>query len=228
MKIINAGKKDYYDYLSGIYGIDTDIVYDRRDYNVFRKYDSNAEFFLKEPLYGDSFKTNKRGYRYVNGKGVFGKFEEGKILYILIEIGFIQYFFKIERYLINENEVRIEPTLFDKKIVSEKKSDCVLSVIPLECYNSYNEGLKISKFNNRFETKNPIFSDTWVTSVIPPEEIYQNIYDYLISVKEPKIEDKRNDIQKLESKGFDKKESFRNPVINANSSKHYEKRKAKK
>ena len=38
MKIISGGKKDYYDYLSGIYGIDEDVVYDRRDGFVFRKF----------------------------------------------------------------------------------------------------------------------------------------------------------------------------------------------
>ena len=55
--------------------------------------------------------------------------------------------------------------------------------------------------------------------MIAPDEIYQNVYDYLISIREPNIIDKRNDIQKLESKGFDKKTSFRNPVINANTKK---------
>jgi hypothetical protein len=34
----------------------------------------------------------------------------------------------------------------------------------------------------------------------------------LISVREPQIIDNRDDVQKLESKGFDKKTSFRNPI----------------
>jgi hypothetical protein len=42
--------------------------------------------------------------------------------------------------------------------------------------------------------------------------MYNEIYNYLIAVREPNIEDNRNDIQKLESKGFDKKTSFRNPI----------------
>ena len=34
MKILNGGKKDYYDYLAGIYGIDEDIVYDRSNGDI--------------------------------------------------------------------------------------------------------------------------------------------------------------------------------------------------
>lgn len=46
MKILDGGKKDFYDYLSGIYGIDKVIVYDRRDSHVFRPLDRGADFFL--------------------------------------------------------------------------------------------------------------------------------------------------------------------------------------
>ena len=175
MKIINGGKKDYYDYLSGIYGIDNDVVYDRRNYTVFRYGENNFEYFVNEPLYSDVFRKPRRSYQYISGKGVVGQVEEGKMLYLLIEIGYVQYFFKVERYLSDTNNVKIEPTLIEKKQVTVKKSDSVVSVIPLECYMSYNEGLKISKYHIKYETKNPIFSDTWVTSFIQSEEIYQNI-----------------------------------------------------
>lgn len=36
MKIISGGKKDYYDYLQGIYGIDDLVVYDRRNSYVIK------------------------------------------------------------------------------------------------------------------------------------------------------------------------------------------------
>ena len=48
-----------------------------------------------------------------------------------------------------------------------------------------------------------------MAAFIPAQEAYDNIYNYLIFLKEPKIEDKRSDIDKLISKGFDKKTSFR-------------------
>ena len=34
MLILNKGKKDYYDYLAGVYGIDKDIVFDRTEFTV--------------------------------------------------------------------------------------------------------------------------------------------------------------------------------------------------
>ena len=51
---------------------------------------------------------------------------------------------------------------------------------------------------------------TWIPSFIPAEEVWNNITDYLLSIKEPEIIDNRTDVQHLESQGFDKKSSFRN------------------
>lgn len=48
MKIID-NKKDYYDYLAGIYGIDTHVVYDRRGSESFKG--TNAQY-----TYNDLFK----------------------------------------------------------------------------------------------------------------------------------------------------------------------------
>lgn len=219
MKIITGGKKDYYDYLSGIYGIDNDVVYDRRNSTVFRRYYDMDTYFVKDILCNDKQKELKRTHRFIDNRWKFEYMPEGNIYFILIEIGYTQYFFSIERYLDDNNKVVINPTLIEKKNVTEKKSEAPISVIPIICYYSYRSGFEISKYLIHQEVQNPIFSGTWVTTVIAPDEIYQNVYDYLISIREPNIVDKRNDIQKLESKGFDKKTSFRNPVINANSKK---------
>ena len=51
---------------------------------------------------------------------------------------------------------------------------------------------------------------TWIPSLISAEEVWNNITDYLLSIKEPEIVDNRNDVQHIESHGFDKKTSFRN------------------
>ena len=219
MKIITGGKKDYYDYLAGIYGIDNDIVYDRRDSTVFKAYGPKDTLFIKEVLYGDFQRKMKNTYRFDGKKWTFGTKLEGYIQYILIEIGYMQYFFSVERYLDDDKKVVIIPTLIEKKMTSVKKSNAPISIIPIECHYSYQHGLTISKYYTEQETHNPIFSGTWVTSLITPDEVYQNVYDYLISIREPNIIDNRNDVQKLESKGFDKKTSFRNPVINANTKK---------
>ena len=64
MKIINGGKKDYYDYLSGIYGIDNNVVYDRRDGYVFRKYSYGQHYFINERLGDDEKRIERKGLRY--------------------------------------------------------------------------------------------------------------------------------------------------------------------
>ena len=57
---------------------------------------------------------------------------------------------------------------------------------------------------------NPIMAGTWIPSVIPAEEIWNNVTDYLLAIKEKPIIDNRTDIEHIESAGFDKKTSFRN------------------
>ena len=56
----------------------------------------------------------------------------------------------------------------------------------------------------------PILKHTPIPKFISAKEIFLNIYSYLSSKRDIKIEDSRSDIMKLESAGFDKIESFRN------------------
>ena len=56
----------------------------------------------------------------------------------------------------------------------------------------------------------PILRDTVIPRYVSAKDVFLNIYSYLSSKKDMKIEDKRSDIMKLESAGFDKIESFRN------------------
>ena len=58
MKILNGGKKDYYDYLTGIYGIDEDIVYDRSNGHVFRSGYDASQYFLTTREYSDKERSH--------------------------------------------------------------------------------------------------------------------------------------------------------------------------
>lgn len=218
MKIINGGKKDYYDYLSGIYGIDEDIVYDRRDGYVFRNANAGEEYFVKEKMYSDKPKQEVRGMHYEGDKYTFGTYYRGLDYMIVIEVGFTQYLYNIERFLDDSDNVELKIRLVWKKEVSEKKSAAPIAVIPVDYYQFYRDKEpRIQKYRMDKEIKNPIFENTWVPSFITADEMYNNVYDYLIKMREPIVVDNRNDVQKLESKGFDKKTSFRNPVNNANT-----------
>jgi YD repeat-containing protein len=214
MKILNGGKKDYYDYLAGIYGIDEDIVYDRSNGEVPRPFDCRGEeYLLTNVLYTDRPKGVKREYTYDDrGRLVRQTMPVGLILYFVIEVGFIQYLFSLERYLDDNGKVKLDPKLIKKERVVTKVSEAPLSLIPVTYTGWWNEAPSIKEYKLRQEIQNPIFNNTWVTSFIPAEDMYNEIYNYLIAIREPNIEDDRNDIQKLESKGFDKKTSFRNPI----------------
>ena len=213
MKILSGGKKDFYDYLSGIYGIDDAVVYDRTDGYVFRPMFHGDEYFIKERLYNDRVKKERKGVYYINGKHTYGTFYEGINYHFVIEVGFMQYLFFVERYLDDNGELHLEAKLLDKFRVTDKKSKAPISVIPVDYHRTFSAPYKIWKYDIQKEIQNPILTGTWATSFLPAEEVYNEIYNYLISIKEPKIIDKRNDVQKLESHGFDKKSSFRNPII---------------
>lgn len=146
MKIINGGKKDYYDYLSGIYGIDEDIVYDRRNSIPFKELEFMFECFrpYKEP--SDKKKKQYKQYHYNGNKFVYETFEEGDIFYFVIEIGFYQYLFKTERYLDDNDNIHIDVVLCDKFKPKEKQSKAPISIIPVEYYGLFNEKPIIRKY----------------------------------------------------------------------------------
>ena len=211
MRILNGGKKDYYDYISGIYGIDEDITYDRREGHVFRRFEAGEEYFMTREVWQDKAPSKISYLEWIDGKPKRVFDMVGRRLYFVIEAGYVQYLFRVDRNLF-QHEVEIVPVLIEKKRLTEKKSKHPLSLIPVDYRGWWNEAPSIRSYMMDKEIPNPILKDTWVTSYINPEELYNNIYDYLISIREPKIEDNRNDIQKLESKGFDKVTSFRNPI----------------
>lgn len=179
MKII-CKVKDYYDYLTGIYGIDEQIIYDRRDCDV--------------PTHPEIIKGMK-----LNHWSSLDKLDEHYVL----EVGYHQYLFKINR----EGEFA-KWELLKRFTVGKKIADAPIALIRVS-YMKYhgNDDLKYGSV-----CTNPILKDTWIPSCIPAQEIYELVYEYLISEREPNINDNRTDIQKLESKGFDKKISFRHPI----------------
>ena len=56
---------------------------------------------------------------------------------------------------------------------------------------------------------NPILTGTPITSLISPQELYQELSNYISSLNDIETTDRRTDIQKAESAGFDRKTSFR-------------------
>lgn len=236
MKIID-NKKDYYDYISGIYGIDPEVVYDRR--NSIRLVNINQQNQFN--LYGSTFaatcfsteRDDYAGY-YTNmwshkpwhslkdngGKEYFCKLE-----YLAgLEVGWTLYVFAVDKILKTKDSTEwiINPRIVAKNKITAKAADA--PIVFGECkFNPhtnwwirqrehlpdlYKDVSFVPDKSNLIE--NPILENSWIPRFINPEEVWNNVYDYLISQKEKPIIDNRSDILHLEAAGFDKKTSFRN------------------
>lgn len=267
MRIID-NKKDYYDYLAGVIGIDEYITYDRR--NSFRLNNQSKSTYLsdrfpKYPFYFCPWKngvykfsdatllaqcggehwdipwekddrkswwSNRGWYNIQNKDSREGNYNISyRELYLLV--GNVLYIFKVRRILAKESDdiVTIDPTLvcvirdIDRSKMNTTAPIVISSGIKGTAYTDFYirrselekmspeeryRGAYIPSDNNGKYAENPILADTWIPSLIPAEEIWNNISDYLLSIKEPKIVDNRTDIEHLEAHGFDKKNSFRN------------------
>ena len=190
MKIID-NKKDYYDYVSGIWGIDEDIVYDRRG-SVPQK-DWSDKVFSKPPY----STVNYRKFAVLAGEKIWkfcieGLGTDNMKIYPAPET--------------SREKYRSRPWGRDRWKWYDDFADAEVSKeSPLRIYiNDYGLVEPVRKI-----IKNPILSESPITKLIPAEEVWQGIYDYLIKEREPAIEDTRSDVEKLESHGFDKKTSFR-------------------
>ena len=216
MKLISKGKKDYYDYLTGTYGIDEDIVYDRSESHVFRNGTYwDPEWFDTSKRIDDIHLRPVKKYRQKKGafaRGEFVNVMEGRVSELILEVGYNRYRFEINRYLDGNDNLKLDVRLLETAITKKKFIDDVPVIITgIGNVSTYRQLANMELNHLRYNIyKNPIMMYTWIPKFIPADEMYNLIYNYLISIKDKKIEDNRTDVQKLESKGFDKKTSFRN------------------
>ena len=213
--IILGKYKDYYDYIVGTYGRDEDIVFDRKDAVVLNSnQDNHNPLWYKEELkwLPDIKKSTKKLFKWsIKNPYIDLTKPHGRIEYVGVEIGYKVYIFLVERYLDGSNDVQIEPRLIQISDVVKKASESPINIIP------YTDRLRGGFDFNLVPTspgriiKNPILSNTWIPKFISAEDVYSNVYNYLISVKDKKIVDTRTEEQKAQSHGFNK-ESFRNPI----------------
>lgn len=260
MRIID-NKKDYYDYLAGVLGVDGYITYDRR--GSTRLVNKTTDIIPERyPMgYAHIFCPWKNGvnpdhpvpttaYDWDNGienRGwAFRKYGAGPIPsksenypdaynvssdWFCLVIGSVAYMYRVYRILQNktDKEVKIEPVLYRKFTFDRSRTKSTAPIliggfaydhrsIPWriasqrgdEYYEMISKIGYIAPNKDGEYNENPILEGTWIPSVIPAEEVWNNISDYLLSIREPVIIDNRTDIEHLESAGFDKKTSFRN------------------
>ena len=210
MKILSRrGEKDYYDYLQNLYGIDDLVVYDRR-----KSFPIDLSSFYIGYCLDVIFKKSKEHddikRRLVKGYGMKVPVLEGRFFHFVIEIGYYQYYFKVERYLNDNDEVILEPEMVEKKKVSLDKrlSDCPMSICCGYRY-SWRTSFHLPSDYKRSLVENPILKNTYIPKFIEAKEVWDNLYEYISSLRDKPFEDTRTNDQHIESHGFDKKISFR-------------------
>ncbi|MDR0927422.1 MAG: hypothetical protein LBO69_06605 [Ignavibacteria bacterium] len=222
MKIIDKNK-DYYDYLQGINGIDPQVTFDRRG------------SFMPSINWLNSFIIPYQE----PDKYLFPNINKSKIV---LEVGFQHYILEIERmkdetckyklhsqsrdehcgasvigiyrlsYYSRDDRWKVTKETHIPTILvsdSETKSNIEYDVVMTPCFkclSSDTENVRQSPYLN------PILKDTFIPSIIDAQTIWNNIYEYISFTNEPLITDSMTDKEKLESKGFDNKSSFRHPV----------------
>ena len=212
MKIIcKRGEKDYYDYLQNYYGIDELVVYDRR-----KTFHINPSSFYIGYGLDNIFKKERDLTNDIKRKLVKSYFSktvtmEGRFFYFVLEIGYYHYYFKVERYLDDNDNVILEPTLIKRERVDINKrlSDAPLSIFARCSWSKWNNSMRLLMEYNKDIVENPILKDTFIPRFIEPKEVWDNLYEYISSLRDKEFVDSRTNDQHIESHGFDKKISFR-------------------
>lgn len=196
MKIIDKrGKKDYYDFLTGIYGEDPKIILDRRKYDIPHvPMDRSKLTFIIGGMIFEGLWLNNNAYYGENLK----QFDHGKKSYHSLwnnkRADSQIYITCNSRY--NGEWFDLIPYYDDQNL--NKKEDC-----PILMKSTYG-------FTKNFYHY-PILNDWNLSSIVSPEDMFKLISDWISkkNTEKENFTDNRTDIEKLINKGFDKKTSFR-------------------
>lgn len=210
MKILDK-YKDYYDFYQNIY-IDNSLVFDRRGSIKL----GDSYFLSNLPIYNDTRRNDL--------------FAWNKQAFFILQVGYSNWVFKA---VATKSEV--SPT--GSKYNTDYKIELIESWKDYNHLNSMRFGLakttvftqehgyikdmlkhysdeiyliKLGNYEIKSQIDNPIFEGSKIPSVLDAWELYQAIEEYFSSLKSEKIVDNQTDLEKIESHGFDKKESFRN------------------
>lgn len=145
--------------------------------------------------------------------------KEGRIFHFVLEIGLHHYYFEVERYLDDDDETKLHLNygLIRKKDISkdEKISYAPICIAPVIhknhswFYGNGNDEFVINDDTREQKIDNPILYSTYIPKFIDAYEVWNNLYEYISSLRDKDFEDTRTNEQHIESHGFDKKISFR-------------------
>ena len=142
---------------------------------------------------------------------------EGEILHFVLEVGYYHYIFEVERYIDDNdlNKVHLKYGLVQKERVekNERISSAPMSICPIKFRHYYwlqsENSFYLDDTCKRQAIINPILYSTYIPKFIDAKQIWNELYEYISSLRDKEFTDTRTNDQHIESHGFDKKISFR-------------------
>ena len=201
MKIISK-YKDYYDYLQGIRGIDSKVVLDRSEstynkrYTMMSIHELNVLHIHICGLAYDGVYCSKKKRTF------WGE----QLSEVASEITTYQGWDGVKNKMM-DNPAPVAYIQPDKNYKERK----MVFIEPRP--SNLNELTKcpiVEGYNLRNYTLYPHLKDFDFGSVLTPEEIWDQLYNWIVKMNEPSVQDNRTDEEKIKSNGFDTKTSFRN------------------
>lgn len=205
MKIISK-YKDYYDYLSGIWGEDPKLVLDRREFdnNIYRFQGNNTDIIT---LYICGYRIDGV---YKNGKFYYGENikniskKEHNNIHSKYSWVWTNKYYEAKYYEVENDsfdDLVLGEIVKDKDKVNEKLN---IPILLRSSIGSRTEQINCEKF--------PILKDIGLPSFIDAKTIYKWLNDWLSQIENKKEQERGlniTNIEKLQNKGFDKITSFR-------------------
>lgn len=193
MKIV-SNFKDYYDYISGMYGEDPKLRFERvgSKKGTYSKHMSYIFWICDDPIL--AYLNDKDEWVYDRWQHL--KFCREHKTYVLHR-----------KLTSEEKELKYDISRFyNLGFNSEIKGESKYQKMKLNTKHS--NPVLISYLNGRIYDKCPKLSDTFIPKIFSAQDIYLKISNFL-SYKEPPINSNPDDMNRYEAKGFDKKTNFR-------------------
>ena len=201
MKILSK-YKDFYDYVAGSYGVDEKLILDRRDFQILDPLYLKEGFLVKLYIGGMHYE----GYLYN------GKFYWGEKLFEIVK-GEIPYYEKWKNKDIDRKTVYVKgydslgrasgTTVMYEGIESDINDRTGVPILLAHPSGTFNP------LRNHYFLKNPRLSDFDFNKMLSGEEVWMLLSNWLSKQKDKPIINQQTDKEKIVSKGFDLKQSFR-------------------
>lgn len=224
--------KDYYDYIQGIYGVDRKIVFDRQAFdlqnpNVRFSCHDNLAYFLVEVATTwyllrvdvDPERDSLRGEHPFQRLSFYHKDIRSLSLICTKEIDEKEKLSDSVSFLLNIDNAHTVFSMFTSYVITHGRKygfgnenidyddmfRCLFEMLASEIVP------KVARFGfeSYFHCKNPLLKCINFGGIVPPEEMFIKIQNFISSKIKDGVEVKMTDEQKIVGHGFDKKTSFR-------------------